>query len=166
MQAHQLFSAVDPATVTELFTWLRENERDLYKNAVASLAANKRLRPVFVTKKPVSEQITWLHKTLQSKTSDMMGEHLLQIWFMQGKQEMLVSFCDSLEIPHDGNGTVEGDLPDDLDSEKLKLATDTLLKAHSPSLTTLYLQVFNMQRSGGWPALTEILASDDRLKLA
>ena len=47
----------------------------------------------------------------------------------------------------------------------LKKAADALLGAHSASLTTLYLQVFNMQREGGWQALTDLLASDERLQL-
>jgi len=165
MNANQLFESVNPSVVIELFTWLRENERDLYKNAIINLASNKKLRPVFVTKKPVPDQIAWLHKTLKSNTSNVIGEHLLQIWFMQAKQDMLITFCDSLEIAHDGNGTVEEDLPEELDSAGLKKAADALLASHPANITTLYLQVFNMQRQGGWQALTELLASDDRLQL-
>jgi hypothetical protein len=35
-----------------------------------------------------------------------------------------------------------------------------------PKIFTLYLHCFNMQLAGGYPTLTEKLASDERLKLA
>ena len=71
-----------------------------------------------------------MHKTLQLKPSDMIAEHLLQVYFMQGQENMLVTFCDSLDIPHNGKGQVEGSLPDTLDPDKLKTAIDALLEQH------------------------------------
>ncbi|MEO1844521.1 MAG: hypothetical protein ABGZ37_09625, partial [Akkermansiaceae bacterium] len=76
MKAHELFKLLDPAIVAELFTTFREEDREIYKNAVASLAQARKLRPVYVQKKPVVEQIAWMHKTLNLRGSDMIGEHL------------------------------------------------------------------------------------------
>ncbi|MGB1259885.1 MAG: hypothetical protein ACPG6P_07590 [Akkermansiaceae bacterium] len=165
MQAHELFQNVKPAIVTEIFTWMRDTDRNLYKTALGSLATNRKLRLPFIQKKPVAEQIAWIHKTLQLKSSDMIAEHLLQVYFMQGQQDMLVIFCDSLEIPHDGKGQVEGDLPETLDPEKLKVAVDSLLEKYDPAMVTLYLETFNLQAPEGWAALTETLSNDERLKL-
>lgn len=148
-----------------MFQWMRSDERDLYKSTIATLAQDRRLRPVFIQKKSVTEQIAWIHKTLQLKTCNMIGEHLLQVFFMKGQEKILVTFCDSMGIEHDGKGSVDGDLPETLDANKLKSAVDTLLAEYSPQLTTLYLQVFNMQTEGGWSTLSDLLASDDRLKL-
>lgn len=166
MHAYELFTSVKPSIVHDMFMWMRETDRDLYKTALSSLASNRKLRPAFVQKKPVVDQISWMHQTLSLKTSDMIGEHLLQVYFMKGQEEMLASFCDGLEIPHDGNGQVEGELPETLDAEKLKTAIDSLLEKFEPALVTLYLHTFNIQTPDGWEELSKALDSDERLKLS
>jgi len=166
VKAYQIYQAADSSLITDLFKWLREEERDLYKNAVASLAADRKLRPVFIQKKSLPDQFAWLHKTLKLKSTDMMGEHLFQLWFMKGQEELLVTFCDAMGIEHDGKGAVESELPAELDADKLKGAVDALLEKFDPKLVTAYLRVFNLQREGGWEAITQILESDERLKLA
>ncbi|MGJ8657697.1 MAG: hypothetical protein ACSHX6_14715 [Akkermansiaceae bacterium] len=166
MNAYQIYQAADPALITDLFTWLRNDEKDLYKNTVASLAQDRKLRPVFIQKKSFPDQCSWLHKTLKLKSTDMMGEHLFQLFFMKGNEELLVTFCDAMEIEHDGKGSVEGELPDALDADKAKAAVDTLLEKFDAKLVTAYLYIFNLQSEGGWDSITAILESDDRLKLA
>lgn len=165
MHAYELFTAVKPSIITDMFMWMRETDRDLYRTALGSLANNRKLRLPFLQKKPAVDQIAWMHKTLQLKTSDMIGEHLLQVYFMKGQNEMLATFCDGLGIPHDGNGQVEGELPESLDSEKLKSAIDSLLEKFDPALVSLYLHTFNIQTPDGWEELSKALAEDDRLKL-
>jgi len=165
MNAYELFTAVKPSIVQDMFMWMRETDRELYKTALSSLASNRKLRPAFIQKKPVTEQIGWMHKTLNLKTSDMIGEHLLQVYFMKGQNEMLAAFCDGLEIPHDGNGQVDGDLPEQLDADKLKTAIDSLLEKFDPALVSLYLHTFNIQTPDGWEELSKALDEDDRLKL-
>ena len=166
MKPHEIYQKLDPALVQDMFLYFREHERDLYKSSVASLASNRKLRPVFIQKKPATEQIAWLHKTLKLRSSDIIGEHLFQAWFMKGQQALLVGFCNGMDIPHNGEGTVEGELPDDLEADKLKTTLDTLLEAHDPKLVTLYLRVFNLQTDTGWPTLATALAEDTRLVLA
>lgn len=166
MKAFEVYQQVDPALVTEMFLWVRDNERQLYKSAVASLTAARKLRPVFVEKKPVPEQIAWLHKTLKLRTSDTLGEHLFQAYFMKGQKELLIAFCDGMGIEHDGEGSVEGSLPDTLDDGKLQATIDSLLEAHDPKLVTLYLRIFNLQTPDGWDNLGKILEDDERLTLA
>ncbi|MEJ6579483.1 MAG: hypothetical protein QNL68_06750 [Akkermansiaceae bacterium] len=166
MNAYEIYQEIDPTIVNEMFTWIRDNERQLYKTAVSSLAASRNLRPVFVEKKSVPDQITFIHKTLKLRTSDTIGEHLFQVWFMKGKQELLIGFCDGMTIPHDGEGSVEGALPETLDDEKLKMTIDDLLSKHDPKVVTLYLRIFNLQTADGWKNISSTLESDDRLKLA
>lgn len=96
----------------------------------------------------------------------MMGEHLFQLFFMKGNEELLVTFCDAMGIEHDGKGSVESELPKTLDPEKAKSAIDALLEKFDTKLVTAYLYVFNLQTEGGWDSITEILKTDDRLKLA
>ena len=166
VNAFQIYQTIDPALVTDMFLWIRENDRRLYKTAIATMANDRKLRPVFVEKKSVADQIAWAHKTLKLKTSDSIGEHLLQIWFMKGQKELLISFCDGLGIEHDGEGSVEGTLPDALDDEKLKTTVDSLLENNDAKLVTLYLTVFNLQTPNGCENLQGILESDERLTLS
>ena len=142
---------------------MRDEERNLYKSTVATLAQDRKLRTVFIQKKPVAAQIEWMIQTLKLKSSDMIAEHLFQVYFMQGQQDLLVAFCDAMGIEHDGKGSVDGELPADLDADKLKAAVDTLIESNDPQLVSLYLHIFNLQRDNGWASITAILESDARL---
>lgn len=166
MKAHELYSAVDPAIVTEILDWFRANDRNVYKSAVATLATNRKLRPVFIQKKTLPEQYAWILKTLKLNACDTIGEHLLQAYLMSAQQSLLAMFCDGLGIPHDGKGSVVGDLPKKLDAERLGTTIDKLVDIFDPKMLTLYLYCFNLQIPGGWPELTAKLESDERLKLA
>ncbi|MBK1829005.1 hypothetical protein [Haloferula rosea] len=166
MKAHEIYNTIDPALVTRMLDWFRENDRNVYRSALASLAQSRKLRLVFVQKKPVVDQYAWILKTLKSKQSDTIGEHLLQAWLMAGNQDMLAKFCDEVGIEHDGKGSVTGDLPEELSEETVDKAVDALVADFDPKLVTLYLTVFNLQKPGGWPALSAKLESDDRLSLS
>lgn len=166
MKSYEIFTAVDPAVVTKILDWFRDNDRDVYKSAVSTLASHRKVRPVFVQKKPLTEQYEWIHKTLQLKSSDSIGDQVLQAYLMAGEQKMLGMFCDILGIEHDGKGSVTGELPTELDSVKLEEAVEKLTDVFDTKIFTVYLHCFNMQRLGGYPELTAKLESDDRLKLA
>lgn len=166
MKAHEIYQALDAEIITRMLDWFRDNDRNVYKSAIASLAQTRKLRPVFVQKKSLPEQYAWAVKTLRLRSSDAIGEHLVQAWLMSGEQEMLGKFCDAMGIEHDGKGSVTGELPEAMEPAKLDAAVDALLESHDPRVVTLYLQVFNLQRTGGWDALAEKLASDERLKLS
>ncbi len=164
MNAYEIYQNIKPSIIVDLFTWMRAEERNLYKTTVATLANDRKLRPVFIQKKSIAEQISWMHKTLKLKSFDMIGEHLFQVYFMQGQQALLVAFCDAMGIDHDGKGSVDGALPEAFDTDKLKAAIDILLDDFDPQLVSLYLNIFNLQTDSGWENLNEILASDERLK--
>ena len=166
MKAHELYTAVDPAIITQILDWFRANDRNVYNSAVATLANNRKLRPVFIQKKTLIDQYTWITKTLKINACDTIGEHLLQAYLMAGQQSLLAMFCDGLGIPHDGKGSVVGDLPKKLDPDRLNSTVDRLVDIFDPKLFTVYLHCFNMQTPGGWPELNAKLESDERLKLA
>jgi hypothetical protein len=166
VKAHDLYTSVDPVIVTQLLDWFRANDRNVYRSAVATLAANRKLRPVFVEKKSMVEQYAWIHKTLKLKPCDTIGEHLLQAYLMSAQQSLLGMFCDGMGIPHDGKGSVVGDLPKKLDAARLDTTIDRLIDIFDPKLFTVYLHCFNMQIAGGWPELTAKIESDERLVLA
>lgn len=165
MKAHQIYQEIDPALIEGMFRWMRAEERNLYKTTLSSLGQARNLRLVFLQKKSIDDQIAFMHKVLKLKTQDLVGEHLLQVWFMKGQQDLLRTFCDRMEIEHDGNGQVLGELPETLEDEKLNQTIDRLLEMFDANLVTLYFHVFNLQTPDGWENLTKILESDDRLKL-
>ncbi len=166
MKAHEIYTAADPALVTQMLDWFRANDRNVYKSAVATLAGNRKLRPVFIEKKSLADQYAWIAKTLKINACDTIGEHLLQAYLMAGQQSLLAMFCDGMGIPHDGKGSVVGDLPKKLDAERLATTIERLIGLFDPKLLTLYLHCFNMQIPGGWEELSGKLAADERLVLA
>ncbi len=149
-----------------MLTWFRNNDRNVYKSVINTLAKERKLRAVFVQKKPLPEQFAWIHKTLQLRACDAIGEQFLQAYLMAAQQSMLGMFCDGLGIEHDGKGAVTGDLPRDLDSTKLAETSEKLVDVFDPKIYTIYLHCFNMQMPGGYPAITKLLEEDKRLSLS
>ena len=164
MKAHEMFLQMSPALAVELVDFFYNSDRNVYKTTISTLAAQRKLRPVFVTKKTRDYQFQWVVKALQTKRSDEIAQHLLQAWLMKAKSDMLVAFLDKQGIEHDGTGAVD-ELPKILDPEKLKLAIDALLGKYSAEEVTLYLRMFQLQEEGGWAELAAELEKDDRLQL-
>jgi hypothetical protein len=100
---------------------------------------------------------------LKSRLNEAIGENLLQIWLMKGRPAMLISFLNALGVTHDGQGGIEGDIPAQLDSAKIKAGADALLAAHSAEEVAIYLNLFQLQQLGGWPELQAVLDADPRL---
>lgn len=165
MKAYEIYTAADSSLVQEMLDWFRKNDRNGYKSIVATLAANRKLRTEFVQKKSLTEQYAWIHKTLKIPACEGVGEHFLQAYLLSAQQSLLGMFCDGMGIPHDGKGAVVGDIPKDLDSERLNTTVERLVDIFEPKMLTLYLRCFNLQKPGGWTVLTEKLDSDSRLHL-
>ncbi len=159
-----MFQAMSPALGTSIFQTLRDEHKDVYKSTLISLAQQKRLRPVFIQRNPAPKQIEWMLATSRLKAADSVSEHVLQIWLLRAKQEMLTQFLDELGVEHDENGTVE-DLPETLDAKKLQSAVDLLLNQQPREEVALYLNMFQLQRPDGWPEVRSLLDDDDRLYL-
>ena len=166
MKSHEIFTTIDPAVVAEMLDWFRANDKEVYKSVISALASDRKLRPVFVQKKSLAEQYAWVQKTLQLRGCDPIGDQLMQAYLMAAQQKMLGMFCDGLGIEHDGKGSVSGALPKELDPKMLDETIEKLVDIFDPKIFTLYLLCFNLQVPGGYAALTEKLASDERLKLA
>lgn len=165
MRAHQLFQNISPELNAEILTTIREKDRNLYKTSIGSLAAQKKLRPIFIQKKPLDQQIQWAHKTLQLKLCDEMAEHVLQVWLLGCHPEMLIEFLDDMGIEHDGKGSVDN-LPEELDSAKLGAAVERLFKNHPAPRVSIYLRLFQLQRPDGWDTLGKLIESDPRFSLS
>lgn len=165
MKAYLMFQNMPAETSRAIADWLRETEKEVFKATLSSLAAQRRLRPIFVARKTKAEQITWLVEQLKSKLNEAVGENLLQIWLMKGRSAMLVTFLDNLGIPHDGNGGIEADTPSTLDPEKVKAGVEALLTAHPATEVAIYLNLFQLQQTGGWPELQAVIDAKPELQL-
>ena len=165
MRANELFQGISADVADSVLRYFREEERDVYRSAVSTLAQQRKLRPIFVQRKPVDDQIAWLVKTLKLRSSEEVAEQILQVWLLKARSEMLIKFLDDVGIEHDEDGSVE-DLPETIDAAKLKTAVDNLLDGYPASEVVIYLWMFQMQTAEGWPEIAELLKTDERLKLA
>lgn len=164
LKPHEIFSKL-PADVSErLFGFLHESEKPLYRTTIAKLAEQRKLRPVFLERKPRAERHAWLQEALGRKTNDAVAAHLLQIYLVGGNKDMLCDFLDHLGIAHDENGTVQ-ELPPPPEKEKLAGAINILLEKYPPGVVKVYLHAFQALDETGWSSLGEILAEDARLHL-
>ena len=165
MKACELFQSLSPALGTEIIRYMRGEQKDVYRATVATLAQQRKLRPQFIQKKTGDQQVAWILETLKLRTSEAVGEQLLQVWLMKAQSPMLVQFLDALEIPHDGKGGVDGDIPTDFEAAKLQASVSGLLETFPAETVAVYLHIFQLQQPGGWPSLTSILAEEPRLAL-
>ncbi|MEM7600312.1 MAG: hypothetical protein AAF357_02730 [Verrucomicrobiota bacterium] len=163
MKAYEIFQEIDPDTAASVFQYLRDEQREVYTMSLSTLAANRKLRPVFVQRKPAPAQIEWLVKNVKLKASDEIAEHVIQLWLMKAHQNVLTEFLDGVGIEHDGEGAAE-DIPDSIDAKKLKSTVTKLLKNHDVGVVRVYLHVFQMQKPEGWPEITTLIEATPELQ--
>ncbi len=165
MRSHQIFERMSPALASEIFTYLHTSDRPIYKAAIQGLANQRKLRPVFIERKPPGERHQWMKSALSRPVSDALAAHLIQAWLLGAHKVMLCDFLDALGIEHGEDGTVE-QLPPAADKAKISEAVEQLLSKHPFETVAVYLHAFrDMDSEVQWPPLDEILADDARLKL-
>ena len=164
MNSSEIFQRLSPATAEQVLTYLQETDKPTYKVAIQTLAAQRKLRPIFVERKPRPERHAWLHAALGRPQGEGIAGNLLQMWLLGSQAAMLCDFLDALGIPHDEHGGIDS-LPECPPPEKLDAAIDALLAKYPPENVAVYLQCFQGMDIAGWPPLAEKLASDERLRL-
>ena len=164
MKSHDLFSRMPPAVAVQLFTFLHESEKPLYKATIDTIAKQRNVRPVFIERKPAAERYVWMKDTLGRKQNIDVAAHLLQIWLVGAQSNLLCDFLDALGISHDDNGTIE-QLPPAPAKDALTKAIDACCAKHDPQVVAVYLNAFQALDENGWSTLGELLAEDSRLRL-
>jgi len=165
MSPNDLFAQMPESTCTAMLADLFENEKPLYKNLIENLAKQRKLRPIFIERKPRVERFAWMKDALGRKQNEPVAANLLQIWLVSRHSAMLCDFLDSLGIKHDDNGTVD-QIPPQPEKAALESAVNSLIEKHDPAIVTVYLHAFQALDDTGWPVLDELLAADPRLHLA
>lgn len=157
---------MSPTLAGKIFGFLQTEQKPVYKAAIQGLANQRNLRGVFIERKPPAERFPWMQAAFGRKISDSLASHVLQAWLLGANKSMLCDFLDALEIKHADDGTVD-ELPAELPKEKIATAVDRLLGKYPAENVAVYLHAFrDMDGSGQWPALDEILAEEPRLKLS
>ena len=165
MRSHELFQRMSPALAAQIFGFLQTEQKPVYKAAIQGLANQRNLRGIFVERKPPAERYPWMQAAFGRKISDSLASHVLQAWLLGANKEMLCDFLDAMEIKHAEDGTVD-ELPPSVPKEKLAAAAANLLEKYPAENVAVYLHAFrDMDSTVQWPALDEILAEDQRLKL-
>ncbi len=166
MKAHELFHRMSPESASEIFAFLQQEEKPVYKAAIQGLANQRNLRGIFVERKPPNERHPWMKHALSRPISDTLATHLLQAWLLGAHKPMLNDFLGGLKIEHDEDGTVE-ELPACPPKAELEAATEDLLAKYPAETVAIYLHAFrDMDSTVQWPALNEILNDDARLQLS
>jgi len=164
MKAYQLVTAIGPELQQQVISYMQTAQRAAYRAVVQTLASQRKLRPVFILDKTKVQQAAWMIDMLRVKSNDTIAEQVLQIWLLKGQPTMLTTFLDAAGIAHDGKGEVE-ELPDDIPADKAEAAVAALLKEFPVKQVALYLHMFQMQRTDGWPSLAAAIEAEPRLKL-
>lgn len=161
---NEIFAKIPAATAAELFAFLAEKEKNLLKVTLDTLAQQRKLRPVFVERKPRAERFQWMQDALGRKQNEGVAAHLLQIWLVGAHAKLLCDFLDGLGIAHDENGTIE-ELPGAPEKAKLAEVVNGLFEKHDPAVVAIYLHAFQATDENGWSTLEELLAEEPRLRL-
>lgn len=164
LKPHEIFARMAPVVAAQLLGFLQEKETRLYKATIETVAKSRKLRPVFIERRPRNDRYTWLQTHIGKPAQDGVAAHLLQIWLVGAQASLLCDFLDALGIAHDENGTVES-LPSAPPKRELAAAIDSLVPKHDPAVIAVYLHAFQAMDEKGWDTLAELLAEDPRLKL-
>ena len=164
LKCYEIFERSSPELINEIFMYLHDKEKAVYKAAIQNLAAQWKLRPVFIERKPKAERHLWLKRALSRKPADDFAIQILQIWLLGAQRELICEFLDQLGIAHDGKGVVDN-LPAEPSRDRLEQAVNALLEKHPPEVVAVYLNAFQAMDDQGWSGLDQILASNGRLAL-
>lgn len=164
MQAHEIFQQLSPAGSAALFEHLYMEDRPAYRASVQILATRRKLRPIFVERKPRSERDQWLHEALSRRTNEDAALEVLQAWLLGAHRSMICTFLDEVGVSHDGKGLIDN-LPDQPAEAKLNDAVEHLLAQNKAEVVAVYLNLFEFMEPGRWPRIGALLRDDPRLSL-
>lgn len=128
------------------------------------LAGRRKLRPVFVERKPRPERNAWMAENLGRPANADLATEIMQSWILGAQGEMVCGFLDELKVPHDGKGLIES-LPAEPPAGDVDKAVEMLLTKFPPGAVMAYLNVFTSMGMTDWPHLTGLVSTDPRLCL-
>ncbi len=163
MTAHELFGFMSPKLANEIIEWSFSEEKQTYKVALHSVAAAKKVRPVFLERQARPQRHAAMIQALARPALEPAAAALLRTWLTKAQTAVLGDFLDALEIKHE-KGVLEN-LPESVDDAKLNNAITALLQKHRQEVVAVYLNAFNSMNETSWKNLDVLLKADERLQL-
>ena len=154
LTSHELFGFMSPSLATGIIEYTHDNNRELYKTALASVAEARKLRPVFLERSPRQQRHQDMVASLAKPRLEIIAASLLREWLMKKQTAMLVDFLDAMGVAHK-DGAVD-DLPATVEDAKLQAAVEKLLSKYPPEEVAVYLHAFYTMNQAHWPNLEEI----------
>jgi hypothetical protein len=155
MTAIEIFGRLSVPRATGILNWLYENDREAYRSCAGMLATRRKLRPVFVERKPRDERNLWIREALTKSSNADLALETLQIWVLGKNERLVCDFLDALAIKHDGKGLID-ELPAEPDAKKVSAAVEAILAKYSPEDVWIYLHLF-AGMDMPWPHLKGLL---------
>jgi hypothetical protein len=155
----RLWLKLDPETRMEAATALYrhdwEDDDSATSEADLAIAGALRFRPVAVKKMPLAERIKMLARVVRPEQS--LVSSLLLALHLERREEMMASFLDSLEIPHE-NGLIDSEFEcEPPDEAKLKPAVDRLFEKYPAAQVELYLVTIYMMDQQTWEHVATVM---------
>lgn len=164
MTATEIFGRLNGTQAGEVLNWLAENDRNAYKSAAGMLATRRKLRAVFVERKPKDERNQWIKESLSRPANADLALEILQVWTLGCNEHMVCDFLDGLDIPHNGKGLIDN-LPAEPAADKVAKAVELLISKYPAHSVFVYLHLFSGMDSQGWTTLRGLLASRPELSV-
>lgn len=161
--ASEIFAGLAPAEAHEFFESLHEANKSTYKGAVQLTASRRKLRPVFLERKPRVERHAWMQGVLAQPANEELGLEILQNWLLGVHRPLLADFLEACGFEHE-NGLVEN-IPPQPARETVDAAVDAIAAKHPPLAVKIYLNLFQPFGAEAWPDLDALLVIDPRLAL-
>ena len=162
LTSHELFGFMSPALAVRIIEFAHDNNKELYRTALAAVAESRKLRPAFLERSPRPARHAGMAETLARPRLELVSGNLLRDWLMKDKKNMLADFLDALGIAHK-DGAVD-DLPAGVEDEKLRAAVEKLLAKYPAEETAVYLNAFYTMNDVRWPNLESMLKAEPRLQ--
>jgi hypothetical protein len=164
LTSHELFGFMSPQLALRILEHAREQNKELYRTALAAVAEARKLRPAFFERRPRDVRHAEMTAMLSRPRLELVAANLLRDWLMKQKTTMLADFLDKLGIVHK-DGAVEN-LPATVEDANLQAAVDLLLTKYPPEEISVYLNAFYTMNDVRWPNLETMLKQDPRLQFA
>lgn len=162
MTAHDLFAHLSIDQADEVLGWLHDQNRNAYRTCAGMLAARRKLRPVFVERKPREERHAWMKNAFARPTNNDIATEILQTWILGAHEKMICDFLETLGVSHDGKGLVET-FPAEPPAADVARAVDGIFQNHPRTAVVIYLNLFIGMKIADWPELEKMVSSDPRL---
>ncbi|PSH02981.1 MAG: hypothetical protein CXZ00_14610 [Acidobacteria bacterium] len=124
----------------------------------AALAKANNVREISVRRAPIERLVNWTAATLT--LPDQIANNLLQDYLLHDHRAMIVSYVESLGIPHSDGIIEEGFDLASLPKERVQDAARTLLASPDRQAAELYLKYLVVQ-GGPWSVIEEVLPTGD-----